>query len=157
MAKVKMVLSWCIPMLLISVALMTPVVAQAGSIKIWPDQLKPMVPSGPYQQTISIACNGTFYAPLNLPVGAKITKVTYYHYGEAAPAGTSLGIFRLKMGNAREQLAGEASTDSTAAIIPVDLPITGDLSIRAGYRYYVGIVSDNENSFFMGAKINYQQ
>ena len=157
MTKAKMGLGCCIPMVLIVVALMTPVVVQAGSIKIWPDQLKPMVPSGPYQQAVSIACNGTFYAPFTLPAGARITKITYYHYGETAPAGTTLGIFRLKMGSEREQLAGGASTDSTAAIIPVDVPITGDPSIKAGYRYYIGVVSDNENSNFMGVKINYQQ
>jgi len=40
MPKGKIVLSWWVPIVLISVALMTPVVAQAGSIKIWPDQLK---------------------------------------------------------------------------------------------------------------------
>jgi len=37
MAKVKMVLSWYIPMLLITVALMIPIVVQAGALQIWPD------------------------------------------------------------------------------------------------------------------------
>jgi hypothetical protein len=157
MTRVKMVLSWCIPMVLIIVVLMGPVVAHAGSVKIWPDQTKPVFPNGPYQQTVFLACSGLFYAPLTLPAGAIITNITYYHHGEAAPSGTSLGLYRLKMGKVREQLAGGSSTDSTGTIISVNVPITGEPSIKAGYRYYIGVTSDNENSNFLGVKITYQQ
>ncbi len=157
MAKTKMVLNCWIPMVVITVALLVPAVVQAGSIKIWPDQLKPVIPSAPYQQSVSVVCNGIFYAPLTLPVGAIITKITYYHMGQTTPAGTSLYIFRLKMGGHREQLAGGTSTDSTGEIIRVDVPTPADSTIRAGYRYYVGINSINENSNFMGVKITYQE
>ncbi len=60
------------------------------------------------------------------------------------------------MGGHREQLAVGTSTDSTGEIIPVDVPTPADSTIRAGYRYYIGIVSTNENSNFMGVKITYQ-
>ncbi len=157
MAKTKMVLNCWIPMVVITVALLVPAVAQAGSIKIWPDQLKPVIPSSPYQQSVSVVCNGIFYAPFTLPVGATITKITYYHMGQTTPAGTSLNIFRLKMGGHREQLAAGNSTDSTGEIVPVDVPTPTDSTIRAGYRYYIGIMSTNENSNFMGVKITYQK
>ncbi len=157
MAKTKMVLNWWIPMVVITVALLVPAVAQAGSIKIWPDQLKPVIPSAPYQQSVPAVCNGIFYAPLTLPVGAMITKITYYHMGQTTPSGTSLYIFRLKMGGHREQLAGGTSTDSTGEIIRVNVPTPADSTIRAGYRYYIGINSINENSNFMGVKITYQE
>ena len=104
MSKMKTILGWCIPVVLIAVALMTPAVAQAGSIKIWPDQLKPMVPNADYAQSVTVALGGVFYASLTIPVGARITKITYYHSGDGSPALTSLAIGRVKMGSCQRQL-----------------------------------------------------
>ena len=84
MAKVKMVLGWCIPMVLITVALLTPAVAQAKSLTIWPDQFKPLEPNSQHWQDVTMIANGYFYAPFTLPLGAKITKVIYYHQREVA-------------------------------------------------------------------------
>ena len=73
MTKAKTGLGCYIPMVLIVVALMTPVVVQAGSIKIWPDQLKTMGPNSQYFDNVTGVSNGSFYAPLTFPLGAKIT------------------------------------------------------------------------------------
>jgi hypothetical protein len=73
MKKVKMVLNWCIPVVLIAVALMTPAVAEAKSIKIWPDQLILQEPSSGYYRSIYDVRNGSFNFILNLPSGATIT------------------------------------------------------------------------------------
>jgi hypothetical protein len=159
MAKVKIVLNWCIPMVLITVALMTPVTAQAGSIKIWADQLKPSVPSfggSPvgYMQDFAEVRNGYFFAPLKLPLGVRITKVTYYH--RAFPgASTSAWIQRVKMGDYPEVVANGDSIDDSGEIIPVDLVFFGDRIIRPGYRYIVQIFSSNDLSFVSGVIINY--
>jgi hypothetical protein len=155
MKKMRMVISCFIPLVLIVVALLIPAIAEAAILQIWPDQLNPTVPNDPYAKGIFAATGGTFYAPFTLPKGARITQITYYHYGEASPAGTSFAIFRLMMGNAREQLAIGSSTDSTAFIIPVVVSITGDQVIRKGFRYYIGVVCDNANSNFLGVKITY--
>ena len=148
-------------MVLITVALMAPAIAEAKSIKIWPDQLIPMAPNGPaYQQDVSHVESGDFYVPLTLPAGARITKITYYHCGidRLSPTAiTYLVIFRVKMGSEPEELGIGSSTDLTGVIIPVDVEPTGDRMIRAGYRYYIEAYSGNEGSFFMGVKIDYQE
>jgi hypothetical protein len=166
MTKVKMVLTWCIPMFLITVALMTPVISQAGaaSIKIWPYQLTPQMPwegsspEGYYQSHFEVR-NGVFFAPLKLPlgVGAKITKVTYYHLGY--PGGTTaVYIIRVKMGPGMEpqDVASGGSTDVTGDIIPVVLDLSvGDPILRLGYQYYVHVESNNHFSSILGVQINY--
>jgi len=97
-----MVLSWCIPMVLIAFVLMTPVIGDAKSIKIWPDQLKPMEPNSQYWQSVIDISNGYFYAPFTLPLGAKITKVIYYHFAEG-PGSTMFKVFRAKMESREEE------------------------------------------------------
>jgi hypothetical protein len=161
MAKVKMVLSWWIPMVLITVALMVPTIAgAAGSIKIWPDQLKPQEPSSGYSQTFLEVCNGVFNTPLTPPVGARITKITYYHRGYSG-AFTALYIYRVKMGDVTEDVAMQVSDDSTGEIIPVDVPISvdppGDPIIRPGYRYYIHAELLNDSSCILGVKISYKE
>jgi len=163
MARAQMVLSWCIPMVLITVVLMVPTIAgAAGVIKIWPDQLRVSEPNSDYGQDVNVARNGHFYAPLNLPVGARITKITYYHWGGDPdvgylPAQTGLEISRMKMGNVDEGLGMGVSTDSTGMVIPVNVTLLGDQIIKAGYRYYIEIWSENMDSYLLGVKINYQE
>jgi hypothetical protein len=152
MTKVRML---SIPVVMIVVALMIPAITEAGSVKIWPDQLRPVYPNDPYEQGAYRAANGTFYASVTLPPGVTIVKISYFHVGETSPAQTSLGFFRAKMGKPREQLAGGSSTDSTAVIIPVNVSITGDPIIKAGYRYYIGVTSNYTDSLFLGVIITY--
>ena len=152
-----MVLSCCIPMVLIAVALMTPAVAQAESITIWPDQLIPEIPASSYQQSISSVSNGSFYFPITIPVEARIVRVIYYHIGEVEPASTKFIVRSVKLGNESEVIGKEDSTDATGAIIRVSVPITGDPNIKTGYRYYIRVESDNENSMFLGARIVYEE
>jgi len=142
---------------LIIVALMTPGVAQAKSIKIWPDELKAMEPNREYFQSYSSARNNFFYAPFILPSGARITKITYYHRGTGSPASTQVIVDHIKMGNDGETPASESSADSTGDIIRVGVAIEGDPVIRVGYRYYIRVLSDNDNSWSMGAIITYQE
>ena len=159
MPKVKMILNWCIPMALITVALMAPTIAgAAGSIKIWPDQLIPTDPNtGDYWQSVHNAGNGNFHAPLKLPIGARITKVTYYHLGRSSEASTFLNVYSIKMGAYAQPVGSGSSTDSTETNIPVEVVLFGDGIIKAGYRYYITVYSANEDSYFGGVKINYQE
>ena len=158
MSMVKMVLNWCKSMVLNIVALIRPTTSQeAWSRRIWPDHLKPVKPNNQYWQDVLMVHNNFFYAPLALPLGATITKVTYYHLGGTSRASTTVSIIRLKMGNLPETLGSQSSRDSTGEIIPVGVVLTGDPMIRAEYRYYIWVESKNEDSYFMGAKINYQQ
>ena len=156
MKKVKMVLNWCIPVVLIAVALMTPAVAEAKSIKIWPDQLILQEPSSGYYRSIYDVRNGSFNFILNLPSGATITKITYYHRSNSGGL-TSVIVQRTKMGGQPETIADGESADSTAQIIPVDLVLTGDPIIRSGYRYYIDVYSPDVSSSILGVKITYRE
>jgi hypothetical protein len=97
--------------------------------------------------------DGVFSAPVTLPAGRKIEKVTYYHYGARSPY-SNLRFMRVRTGETPEKLANESSTDAAAKPIPVDVPITGDPIIRGGYRYYI-LVSVNPATFFEGVKITH--
>ena len=155
MSKLKMVLGWCIPVVLIAFALMTPAIAQAGSKTIWPDQLKCLEPSSQYWQDVTMVANGYFYAPFTLPSGAKITKVIYYHSGEIGSS-TQVMIYRVRMGTQPGELAVGFSTDATETIIPVDVVFSGDPIIRPGYRYYIWVYCGSA-TWFHGVKITYRE
>ncbi len=99
--------------------------------------------------------DGVFSAPVTLPVGRKIVNVTYYPIGTLSPY-SNLRIMRAKMGEAPENLGNKSSTDAAGALIPVDVPITGDPIIRGGYRYYL-LVSVNSSSSLEKVKIVYQE
>ncbi len=103
----------------------------------------------------SRVADGVFSAPVTLPVGRKIVKVTYYHVGTGSPY-SSLKIMRVKTGETPEKLGNKSSTDATSKPIPVDVPIMGDPVIRGAYRYYI-LVSVNSASFFEGVKIVYRE
>ena len=154
MKKVKMVLNWCIPVVMITVALLTPAVAEAKTITIWPDQFKPLEPNSQHWQDVTMIANGYFYAPFTLPLGAKITKVIYYHRAEEAS--TQVRIYRVKMGTQQEDLAYGSSADTTETIIPVEVVFSGDPIIKTGYRYYIWVYSGTA-TWFHGAKITYRE
>jgi hypothetical protein len=157
MKKVRMVLSWWIPIVLISVALMTPAVTQAKSIKIWPDQLIPQEPNtDEYFQNVSYVSNGHFYAPFALPKGARITNITYYHYGTGSPF-TSLIIWRGKMGNLSEAIGSAYNSDASGVVVPVEVTLSGDPIIRAGYRYSITVQANTSTSYLWGVKITYKE
>ena len=99
--------------------------------------------------------NRVFSAPVSLPAGRKIVKVTYYHGGTGSPY-SSLRIMRVKEGDTPEKLGNISSTDATGKAIPVDVPITGDPIIRGAYRYYI-LVTLNSFSFFEKVKIVYRE
>jgi len=101
----------------------------------------------------SRVADGAFSAPVTLPVGRKIVKVTYYHVGMGSPC-SSLKIMRVRAGETPEKLGSKSSTDATST--PVDVPITGDPIIRGAYRYYI-LASVNSSGFFEGVKIDYRE
>ena len=137
---------------------MIPAIAEAKSIKIWPDQLRPIHPNaGDYWLCIFHAGNGGFQAPLKLPVGAKITKATYYHTGTSSEASTFLNIYSIELGGIAQPVGSGSSTDSTGYNIPVEIELFGETTIHAGRRYFISVYSANEDSYFLGLKINYEE
>ncbi len=99
--------------------------------------------------------DGVFSAPITLPVGRKLVKVTYYHGGTRSPY-SSLRIMRARMGEPPEKLGNESSTHIAGKPIPVDVPITGDPIVRGEYRYFI-LVSLNPSSSFERVTIVYRE
>ena len=99
--------------------------------------------------------DGVFSAPVTLPVGGKIVKITYYHVGTRSPY-SSLRIMRAKTGETPEKLGNKSSTDAAGTSIPVDVPITGDPIVRGEYRYFI-LVSVNPSSSFEKVTIVYRE
>ena len=155
MAKMRKVILATVGVVLI-VTFIVPAIVDAGSLKIWPDQLKPTSPAFSYVQPGFLVSNGTFYAPVALPSGSRVVKLSYYHRGTSAQASTALSIVRMQMGNASELMGSQSSTDATGTVIPVDVSITGDPIIKKGYRYYVVVSADNTSSNVQGVKIVYE-
>ncbi len=98
---------------------------------------------------------GVFSAPVALPVGRKIVKITYSHVGTCSPY-SSLRIMRARMGEPPEKLGNESSTHAAGKPIPVDVPITGDPVVRGEYRYFI-LVSLNPSSSFERVTIIYRE
>jgi len=99
--------------------------------------------------------DGVFSAPVTLPVGRKIVKITYSHIGTLSPY-SNLRIVRVKTGAMPEILGNNSSTDPTGKPNPVDVPIKGDPVVREAYRYFI-LVSVNSSSFFEKVKIVYRE
>ncbi len=98
---------------------------------------------------------GFLSAPVTLPVGSKIVKVTYNHVGTGSPY-SSLRIIRVRRGETPEKLGKGASNDATGKRISVDVPITGDPIIQRAYQYYI-LVSIGWTGYFEGVKIIYRE
>ncbi len=98
---------------------------------------------------------GVFSAPVALPVGRKIVKITYSHVGTCSPY-SSLRIMRVKTGANPEILGNKFSTDLAGKPNPVQVPIKGDPIVRGAYRYFI-LVSVNSSSFFERVNIDYQE
>lgn len=136
------------------------IVSFAGVKTIKPNQLRPFESNTVYEQCAayvrSLDTNPVaFTAEIKLPVGKKITKLTYYHEGIASGATTTVILFRTKMGVQDEHVAAASSDDATGLIIPVD----GDIyitKIKRGYTYWVYTASFNSSSKNKGIKIYYK-
>ncbi len=130
-----MILNWCIPMALITVALMAPTIAgAAGSIKIWPDQLIPTDPS-----------RGKNYQDHLLSPRKEFRSVDFSQCLQHKDGGLCSTRW--------ERIFNRLDRNKH----PVEVVLFGDGIIKAGYRYYITVYSANEDSYFWGVRINYQE
>jgi hypothetical protein len=159
MKKGKRLLSWFIPLVLVTVVLMTPGIDQAGSSKditIWPDELRPTEFNEFSWVDSSGVGPGSFYAPIKFPVGVKLMSLNYYHFGyEGKEAYTRAILFRVKMGNHPEVIADVDANFSNGEIIQVGAAIANTAIVKQGYRYYVVVHCNTTYSMVMGVKVLY--
>lgn len=146
--------------------------ARAAELKIWMDEFKanytPLVGSNStliaYQSPASagVMQNGNekiawqAWAPVNLPVGAFISKVVYYHGGSLGGGRiTQCQLWRIRLGGTPENLGSVVSSSESPAIPQLQLTTSEDkLLIAKGYRYYVTVYADVSTAV-RGVKITY--
>jgi hypothetical protein len=95
-----------------------------------------------------------WHVPLGLPVNKVITRISYFHLG-TSDTPTSVDLWRFKMGQERENLAGGVSYDGTGTIVEEVLTQPGDITIRSGYQYFFTISTNGPSSQVRGIKVTY--
>ena len=155
-----LLLAW---LLILASSFFSPNQAQADSITVWPDQLKPLHSGDVYYQSVDyVGCSTSdnnrrceFFMPVTLPEGHCIAGVTYFHLGHGVGADSSIILHSHKVGEKfQRSVAYGSSTDDSGEVFTVDAPITGNPMVQKGYRYFIEI-SVNPSAFFLGAKIYY--
>ncbi len=134
--------------------------AEARVKTIWPDEFI-LRHSCEYRQRPNFfksadtrSCKA--WAPLNIKIGKRITKIVYKHMGNDSTTSTSVMLVRLKYGDDEEVMATASSTDGSGININVE---TADIDypvVKRGYRYYLLINSNNKYSEIKGIKVFYQ-
>jgi hypothetical protein len=154
----------CVILLLVVAVMFMPYSTEAGVKKIWPDKFIPLNNSQnsvqlPFKVSSNTGGSAAFYVDLKLPVGAKIKKLVYYHWG-ALTAGTSVSLHRQKLGkDTSPGLMLALSDDHSYQIVKVtNLPPdpAADLVVRKGYRYFLAIISLNSESEIHGIRVSYK-
>jgi hypothetical protein len=154
---------WVVPLLAVAVMFM-PYSTEAGVKKIWPYKFIPLnnIQNSvqlPFKVSSNTSGSVAFYADLKLPVGAKIKKLVYYHWG-ALTAGTQVTLHRQKLGkDTSSHLMLALSDDHSYQIVKVaNLPPdpAADLVVRKGYRYFLAIISLNSESEIHGIRVSYK-
>jgi hypothetical protein len=146
-------------------------VQAAAAMKVFlPEQFQPIDGSaGGVLQPLGLQ-GGNFWAPVSLPVGARVTKVVWYHWGLLNGSSFSqvyLNRVRTAMGYATsfsDNLFGALRytytgiiTTSPPSRVALTTPCSpeSDLVVRAGYRYNLWVLA-NSNDIVQGVKVFYE-
>jgi hypothetical protein len=150
------------------VLVVVPACLEAATLKIWPQDLRNARQQFPGNGTVLQIPDGTMamdepslehyfaWAPIILPVGARISKVTcYYRALSATGAELMCYVYRRAWGKTHEDIyhviVGGASNEYT----PHDLGwFGGDQTVHAGYVHYL-LVLVKKPASFGGLKITY--
>lgn len=111
------------------------------------------------------ATAATFWAPVKLPLGARIKGLVYYHWGDGTNP-SSVWVTRAKIGSPLSAADIIFANTSTAAASASDPPVTltmltknspaSDTLVRPGYRYFIFVSTATSGAKVAGVKILYQ-
>jgi hypothetical protein len=109
-----------------------------------------------------------FWAPVKLPVGARVTELAIYTWGINNPSSMAR-LLRTRIGEANETALNSLMyvPDTTVNDFSTNPPHrasstlpeypTSDLRVRKGYRYYVMVQSKHLGSLIHAVKIHYKK
>ena len=131
--------------------------ADAGVLKIRPDELKPRNSTESYTATPEFAGGPVVVqATVNLP--ARVTLKRLIHFSSNGLEGKSaVTLYRVKMGEHSERMAETIS--DTQNYPDIEEVATSDITnpvILPGYTYYLVVLIVNNNTLFRGVKLVYQ-
>lgn len=155
--------------LLATVVVLVPSFAEAGMKTILPSEMVPRKSLTDFIATPSFlslsevaAVVAGFSAPVQLPVGSTITKVTLFFRGSGTDqTWLYLRRVRLAAGSPDDQASALAQainlTDSTGDVVAVDLTFESGAGrkVQRGWTYYLYLQLQG-SSTFSGAKIYYK-
>jgi len=111
------------------------------------------------------ATPATFWAPLKLPLGARIKGLVYYHWGDGTHF-TNVMVTRAKVGQPLSAADIIFYNQSNASVSLASPPVTmtmmtknnpsSDTLVRPGYRYFIFVTSEESHSLVGGVKVLYQ-
>ena len=135
-----------------------PHLAEAGSIRIWPDQLRPqshlsysvaeMEERYAFYGYVTTGAHDNecyLFAPVDLPAGATVTKLKGYMQGNSDTPFTSVTLYRIRIGNIREQMA-RVQHDERSGVVTVTDNTVDYASVKEVYRYYIEVYAYAVNS-----------
>jgi hypothetical protein len=108
--------------------------------------------------------SASFTANVKLPVGATITQLRHYHWGNGI-ATTTVTLYRTKIGAAfdatgADTLMRTSSTASASILLPPQIVSTtaaatptSDLVVRPGYRYFLVAGCTNSGGLINGVRV----
>jgi hypothetical protein len=145
-----------------------PHLVEAGTIRIWPDQLRPQ--SGFLLSVADMENRYSFhgyvitgahdndcylFAPVDLPAGTTVTKLKGYMQGINDTPITSVTLYRIRIGNIREEMARVQHSEKSGIVTVTDNTVDY-ASVKVVYRYYIEVYVRDQSSGFYGAKIIYK-
>jgi hypothetical protein len=150
-------------LLIASVTALLPQPVDAASKTYWPDKFQTFKNCGDRGPSwFSSAINGWCgaYVNVKLPLGAKITKISYLHRAFDPSAQTNIGLHRVQYGSIGDPMAsvgslGYAVNDGT--IESIETTNITKKTITKGYRYYITINSNATDSYVRGIKVFYRK
>ncbi len=155
---------------LVAAFVLAPVSGKAGIRVIAPEHLQPVTRESEafeistWRATSDDATEAYFQAPVNLPRGVRIRKMTLYSWGSVSST-RRVYLYRVRTGEPAERLMaattqedrsqlGEAPVATVATPLPA-VP-SGAFRVRRGYRYYVQLYVSSYNGQIQGVTVNYR-
>ena len=141
-----------------------PYNAEAGTVRIYPDQFKPVNPSNPDNAQMPVALYGgsgpaQYCAIAKLPVGKSVKRLVAFHSSNVGTSRSSVRLLRSRFGPCEQPSQDLAEVECSGFTGgPVIALHRADISyaeVRAGFRYWV-LVDLAPGNNLHGVKVKYE-
>jgi hypothetical protein len=162
MLSLCVVAAWCVT------ALLLPAAAGAGVKSFTPEDFRALDPSAesyfivPAYASSDDLSNAYFWAPVKLPVGVRIKKLTLLSWGGGNPH-SSVKLIRTRTGKQPltlmqviDNIVNTQTSPPTVTSTKTPFTSPEDLVVRKGYRYHLEFRSAHHASYIHAARVRYR-